>query len=79
MATITIPKKLIKEKNLIVIPREEYKKLLSIAEKKRHTDLDRDLDKSITEYKAGKFFGPFDTVKAGLAFLKSKKTSRKAK
>lgn len=72
MTTITISKKLIKEKNLILIPREEYKKLLGIADKKGYTDLDRDLDKSIAEYRAGKFLGPFNTVKDGIAFLESR-------
>ncbi len=79
MTTITIPKKLIKERNLILVPREEYEGLLRLADKKRYTDLDRDLDKSIAEYRAGKFFGPFDTAKAGIVFLESRKTSRKNK
>ena len=32
MATIIIPKKLIKEKDLVLIPRKEYEKFLSIFE-----------------------------------------------
>lgn len=34
MTTITIPKNLIKEKDLIVIPREEYKTLLRYKNKR---------------------------------------------
>lgn len=82
MNTITIPKKLVKEKDLILVSREEYERLLRLADKKRYTSLDRDLDESIAEYKTGKFFGPFDTAKTGIAFLKSlesRKPSRKSK
>ncbi len=77
MTTITIPRKLIKEKNLILVPREEYEGLLRLADRKKYTDLDRDLDKSIAEYRAGKAFGPFGTVKSGITFLESQKVSRK--
>lgn len=79
MATITIPKKLIKEKNLILVPLKEYESLLRRAGKKRYTGLDRDLDQAVAEYKAGNFFGPFDTVKKGIVFLKSRKASSRNK
>ena len=76
MTTITIPRKLIKEKNLILVPRKEYEGLLRIAGKKSYTGLDRELDKSIAEYRAGFFLGPFNTAKEGITALKSRKTSR---
>ena len=34
MTTITIPKKLIKEKDLVLIPRKEYEKILRVAKNK---------------------------------------------
>ncbi|MBI4159729.1 hypothetical protein HY504_01050 [Candidatus Wolfebacteria bacterium] len=80
MITITIPKKLIKEDDLVIMPRKEYEaflRLLKRSKGKSYSQLDMDLDEAIAEYRAGKFFGPFDTAKAGIAFLKSRKTSRK--
>jgi len=77
MVTITIPKKLTKGEELIVIPRKEYENLLGSVEKKEYTRLDKDLDRAIAEYRAGKFFGPFDRVKNGIKFLKSQKRSIK--
>ncbi|MBU6415230.1 hypothetical protein KGQ34_03265 [Patescibacteria group bacterium] len=63
MATITIPKKLIKESDLVIIPRKEYEGFLRIAKKRIYTELDRDLDKAIAEVKHGKIIGPFDNAK----------------
>lgn len=74
MTTVTIPKKLTKEGDLVVVPRINYERLLRIAA--QATELDRDLDDAIAEYRAGKFFGPFDTAKAGIKFLKSRRSSR---
>jgi len=79
MTTITIPKKLIKEKDLILISRKKYEELLraTARRKKRiYTQLDQDLDEAIAEYKAGKFFGPFNTVEDGIKFLKTRKVSK---
>lgn len=63
MTTITVSPKLIKEKELVIIPRKEYEGLLRVAKKRPYNQLDRDLDESIAEYKAGKYFGPFSSVK----------------
>ena len=75
MVTITIPKKLIKNDDLIVIPRRKYEELLRMAGKKEraYTQLDKDLDEAIAEYKTGKFFGPFETAEEGIKFLKKEK------
>lgn len=73
MATITIPEKLIRGKNLILVPRKEYEGLLRMASKKGYTDLDKELDRAIAEYQAGKFSGPFDNVKSLMKSLRSKK------
>lgn len=66
MAVVTIPKNLIKEKDLILISRKEYEELLCLANvkaKRGYTQIDKDLDKAITKYKTGKFFGPFASIK----------------
>ena len=62
MAAITIPKKLIKNDDLVVIPRKEYEKLLSVS-RKPLSQLDRDLEEAIQEVKEGKTIGPFRSVK----------------
>ncbi|NKQ39077.1 MAG: hypothetical protein HF967_06350 [Methanosarcinales archaeon] len=72
MATITISKKLIKNDDLIIIPRKEYEKILYAAKKQKYTQLDKDLDKAIAEYKAGKVFGPFNSAEDGIKFLKKR-------
>lgn len=60
MNTLTIPKKLIREGTLVIIPRKEYEDLLKV--RKWKNILDKDLQKSLAEYQKGKFFGPFDSV-----------------
>lgn len=75
MTTIIIPKKLIKEGDLVIVPRREYEELLRTADmrKKRiYTQLDKDLDKAIIEYREGKFFGPFNSAEDGIKFLKKR-------
>lgn len=75
MNTITIPNALIKEKELVVIPRKQYEEFLRLAGKKKriYTQFDKNLDETIKEYKAGKYFGPFDNAKNFIKSLKSKK------
>lgn len=69
MTTITIPKKVTKGEDLIVIPRKAYEKLLFKIE------LDRDLEKALEEVRKGKIVGPFSTAKEAIAALK--RTRRK--
>ena len=71
MATITIPKKLIKNDDLIVIPRRDYEKLLRFLKKRVYTSFDRDLDEAIAEVKAGEIIGPFKNAKELIKFLGS--------
>ena len=61
MTTITIPQNLIKEKDLVVIPRRKYEKLL--GDLKRYTGIDRDLNTALEEVKQKKTIGPFNSVK----------------
>ena len=76
MVTLTIPKQLTKTGELIIIPRKEYEWLLRAIKKpvkQTRTQLDKDLGKSLAEYKAGKFSGPFNNVKDLMASLKNNK------
>ena len=63
MTTITISKKLIKNDDLVIIPRKEYERILRVAKKQGYNQLDKDLAQAIAEYKAGEVFGPFNSVK----------------
>ena len=61
--TITIPRQLTREGELIIISRREYNDLLGTSKKSvRKTKLDKDLDEAIKEYKQGKATGPFSSV-----------------
>jgi len=60
MTTITIPKKLTKRGELIVIPRKEYESLLEAHRWKE--DLDKDIEKSLAQHRRGQFIGPFRSV-----------------
>ena len=60
METIIIPKKLLKEKDVVLVPRKEYEELLE--RKKFYDELDKDLNKAIDDYRKGKAIGPFETV-----------------
>ena len=76
MTTLTIPKQLTKTGELIVISRKEYERLLRAVKKpvkQAHTQLDKDLHKSLAEYKAGKFSGPFNNTKDLIKSLKGGK------
>ena len=73
MATITIPQKLIKNDDLIIIPRKEYEKLFRVFKKKTYTQLDRNLDEAILEVKQGKIIGPFTNTKDLIKSLRARK------
>ena len=74
---ITIPKKIAQRGDLIVMSRAEYeamrRSLKELSGVIPENTLDADLAKSLAEYRAGKYVGPFDTAKDGVAFLKSHK------
>ena len=78
MTTITIPKRITHGKDLIIIPREDYEKLLGLSKKIRKvkikSELDRGLDEALKEVREGKTFGPFKTAEEGIKFLDSDKT-----
>jgi len=60
MTTITIPKKLTKGEELVIIPRKQYEEFLKILN--RYNKLDQDLNKSIKQVKKGKIVGPFNSI-----------------
>ena len=73
MKTITVPDNLIREKELVIIPRRDYERLLAgSAEKveKRDSKIDREIAISMAEFKAGKIVGPFNTAKELMDSLK---------
>lgn len=59
MVTVTIPKKITKGDELVIIPRKEFEKLLRPVKKKK---LDPDLAKALADVKAGRLIGPFKNV-----------------
>ena len=80
LSSVTIPKNLAKVGDLILIPRREYERLLNGQEKpakRQLAELDRDLAKSITEYRAGKSYGPFENAKEAIVFLNQHRSRQK--
>lgn len=65
MATITIPKNLIKEKDLMLIPRSQYETFLNIGRQwKKRLFEEADTDEAITTYKKEKKQGKLKVLKS---------------
>jgi len=63
MVTITIPKKITKGKELIIVPKEEWEKILKLAKKKiAQLELERGLEEALKEVEKGEIVGPFEKV-----------------
>jgi hypothetical protein len=63
MVTITIPKKITKGKELIIVPKEEWEKILKLAKKKiAQLELERGLEEALKEVERGEIVGPFEKV-----------------
>ena len=77
MTTVTIPKELAKQGDLVLVPKKEYEELLGwrravkSSKKKKQTALDRSLAIALQEVREGKLSGPFDTVKDLMKSLES--------
>ncbi|MBU2545238.1 hypothetical protein KKC65_02190 [Patescibacteria group bacterium] len=56
MSTVTIPKKITKGEELIILPRREYEKLLKFPEEKK---VDPELEKALEDVRQGRVIGPF--------------------
>lgn len=61
MSTITIPKKITKGEELVILPRKEYEALLKFPEEKK---FDPELERALEDVRQGKVIGPFTNVKA---------------
>ena len=69
MTTVTIPKKLVREGDLVVVPKKKYEKLLRIAA--QSIELDRDLEEALRDVRNGRVTGPFSSARALKASLES--------
>ena len=78
---ITIPKKIAQSGDLVLVPRTEYEAMRrSLRERSvplSENNLDVDIEKSLAEYRAGKYFGPFDTVDELIRSLKGRQKRKK--
>ena len=68
MPLLTIPKKITKSEELVIISRKEYERFLRL----QNGVLDPRLKAALRDIKAGRVFGPFRSAKDGLRFLKAK-------
>jgi hypothetical protein len=65
MNTITIPQTLAKKGDLVVIPREEYEKFLTMKKRVKNIFIEeKDIDSSIKTYKSEKRSGKLKTIKS---------------
>lgn len=67
---LTIPREIAQRGDLVVMPREEYEKLLRLS-KKPIKKFDFDLNKSLEEVKQGKIIGPFDDARSLMRSLRA--------
>ena len=71
MTQITIPKKLTKGEELVVISRKEYENFLRISSRKKASLLSRGLNEALEDISKGKIVGPFKTAKSLMQSVKS--------
>lgn len=82
MKTISVPDNLIKEEELVVIPRRDYEQMVSDLSKdtvERNLRIDKRLNKSLNDVKKGRVHGPFLTADEGIAFLRNYRGQSKKK
>lgn len=68
MGAITIPKKITKGEELVVIPRKEYERILRFPKRKK---LDRGLEKALEDVRTGRISKPFNNIKKLIKSLES--------
>lgn len=71
MTNMTAIKSLIKSGEFVVIPRKKYEAFL-------RSELDRDLQEALAQYKRGEFHGPY-TLEQSMKFLESRERQRRKK
>jgi len=60
MPIITIPKEITNGKELMIIPKEDWERILELAKKNVcRLKLEKGLEEALVEIKAGKLIGPF--------------------
>ena len=65
METLTIPKKLASQGDLVLIPRRDYEQLISDSSKeviRRGPKIDHELALALEDVKHGRVYGPFSNV-----------------
>lgn len=66
MTTLTIPSQITKGEELVIISRKEYEKFLKFpylaGRQVKRKKLDPGLEEALEDVKAGRLFGPFETV-----------------
>lgn len=67
MTTLTIPKKITRGEELIIIPRKEYEKILCLPKKRK---LDKGLEKALEDVRKGRMSKPFNSVEELIKSLK---------
>ena len=61
MTTITIPKKITRGKELIIVPKKDWENLLKLTRQKiSQIEIGKGLKKALEEVKKGKIIGPFN-------------------
>ena len=73
MTTITIPQKITKGEELVVISRKEYENFLHSVSQDKTPVLSYGLIEALEEIRQGKVMGPFKTAKSLMQSLKQKK------
>lgn len=63
MTTVTIPKKVTKGEELVVIPRKDYEEFLRFRKLRAFSKLDKDLQEAMIDVFEGRVSGPFNSVK----------------
>lgn len=70
MVTISISDKAMRAGGIVVLPRREYEQLLRVSEP---PGLDESLAISLAEARAGKLYGPFNSARALMKSLRTKR------
>ena len=61
MTTITIPKKITRGKELIIVPKKDWENLLKLTRQKiSQIEVGKGIKKALEEVKKGKIIGPFN-------------------
>lgn len=69
---ITIPQKFTNGKELLIVPKKDWERLLKVAKMKiSQIELDKGLKEALEDVKKGKLIGPFFTAREAIKALKN--------